>query len=365
MIRKARRIQSDESSPAESPRARDPRRAPAGIREGKLLESISSHVPGVAPAGPRLDPSTAIELGAVSENAPVPTVDDDFVAALTAATSTLQAHGIPYLLIGGLASELLGRERRTRDIDVFVKRQDATRALDCLAGAGFETERTNDDWIFKAFLRNVQVDVIFVAKGFHLDDEMIRRGVTRQLGGATLHLLSPEDLLVLKAVTHDEQTPRHWFDALGILGRQELDWDYLAVRARHHPTRVLSLLCYGRSLGLRVPSQALEALLARILEIERELSVPSAGPSVRTESPEPEVYLEERLRNALASDPRTNELGLSVHLVDGRAVVTGLVASEDRRQVVSEVIGGLLPGREIRNELQVLRVANPAAELLA
>ena len=43
--------------------------------------------------------------------------------------------------------------------------------------------------------------------------------------------LAPEDLVVMKAISHDEESPRHWHDALGVLATVDLDWDYLLERA--------------------------------------------------------------------------------------------------------------------------------------
>src|ERR671938_148587 len=90
--------------------------------------------------------------------------------------AALEAGGIPYVLIGGLASTLLGRPRYTRDVDLFVRQQDARPALQALGAAGFETEETNPAWIYKAVKRDVTVDVIFWLLGeIYLDDEMLAR----------------------------------------------------------------------------------------------------------------------------------------------------------------------------------------------
>jgi hypothetical protein len=46
--------------------------------------------------------------------------------------------------------------------------------------------------------------------------------------------------------------------------------------------------------------------------------------------PPADAYLAERIRTALAQDPRVNELGIQVVIVGGRAVVTGSVATAER-----------------------------------
>jgi hypothetical protein len=184
-----------------------------------------------------------------------------FLAVLHESVGSLTAREVPYAAMGGIASSVLGRDRWTHDIDLFVAPADATRALEVLAEAGFRTQRTNEHWLFKAMKHGVLVDVLFKAKGeLTFDPEMQQRVRTGDFKGQTLRVLAPEDLLVIKAIVHDEDTPRHWHDALGLIAAGGLDWDYLLHRALHGPRRVLSLLMYALSVDLLVPERAVQAL---------------------------------------------------------------------------------------------------------
>jgi predicted nucleotidyltransferase len=175
--------------------------------------------------------------------------------------AVLESADVPYVLIGGLASSLHGRPRTSRDIDVLVQQVDAKRALDALGDAGFETEETNPQWIYKAGKDDVQVDLIFWLKGdIYLDDEMLARSEERDFDGVRVNVIPPEDLIVVKAVIHDEQTPRHWGDALGVIADTDLDWDYLARRARKGARRVLALLLYAQSNDLIVTDETVRSL---------------------------------------------------------------------------------------------------------
>ena len=184
------------------------------------------------------------------------------VAAVLADTvGALDDADIPYLLIGGLAASVHGRPRASDDIDLFVKHEDAQRALEAFRGAGFETEETNPQWIYKATKADVQVDLIFWLRGdVYLDDEMLERSKESEWEGVRVRVMPPEDLIVVKAVIHDEQTPRHWGDALGIIADAELDWDYLARRARKGARRVLALLIYAQSNDLVVTDETIRTL---------------------------------------------------------------------------------------------------------
>jgi predicted nucleotidyltransferase len=180
---------------------------------------------------------------------------------LDAAVAALDAAGLPFVLIGGQAVAQLGRPRCSMDVDLFVRPLEAPAALDALAAAGFATERINEHWLFKATRDGVLVDLLFKTKGdIYLDDAMLAHARTRRIGGRAVRIVSPEDLIVIKAVVHDEETPRHWWDALSLIAAGEIDWDYLVQRAAKGPRRVLSLLLFAASLDLFVPPAALERL---------------------------------------------------------------------------------------------------------
>jgi len=188
-----------------------------------------------------------------------------FAAVLREAVETVETAGVPFLVLGGLASSLVGRPRWTHDIDLLVRPDDARRVLEALGAAGFTTEETDPVWIYKAFKNDVMVDIIFMVMcGIYLDDEMRARSVERDYDGLRLRIPSPEDQIVIKAIVHREETSRHWFDALAILGRAELDWDYLLHRGRVGARRLLALLIYAQSSDLLVPSWVISRLYDEI-----------------------------------------------------------------------------------------------------
>ncbi|HVE93217.1 MAG TPA: nucleotidyltransferase [Actinomycetota bacterium] len=191
--------------------------------------------------------------------------DEDFLAVLSQALDVLRAEGLDHVVIGGLASAALGRPRWTHDVDIFVRSDEADKALEVLSRAGFETHETNPLWLYKAIKDGVVIDVIFKSKGdLYLDDEMLARAVHGEFKGVKLPLAPPEDIVVIKAAVHDEERPRHWHDALGILIRTDLDWDYLLLRARHATKRVLSLLIYASSNDVVIPAHVIRTLFDQV-----------------------------------------------------------------------------------------------------
>jgi predicted nucleotidyltransferase len=185
-----------------------------------------------------------------------------FQRVLRETADVLRRSGIPHLFMGGVASAALGRPRWTHDIDVFVGPEDARRTLRVLASEGYETQETDPQWLYKGLKENVLVDVIFLSDGqVVLDREMAARARPAEVEGIRLPVIGPEDLIVIKALVHKERSPRHWFDALALLRRDDLDWEYLLDRARrYNPLRVLSLLYYARSSDQVVPGDAIRRL---------------------------------------------------------------------------------------------------------
>jgi predicted nucleotidyltransferase len=222
------------------------------------------------PNGTPRGTSLALSFGAMLPGAAThegSTADLDTVASvLGEAVRALETAKIEYVLIGGLASAIHGRPRCSSDIDLFVTPACAPGALAALERAGFATERSNPHWLYKGFKDDVLVDLLFKASGdTYLDDEMLRRAPLGSWRDVPVRVIPAEDLIVMKAIAQDEETPRHWGDALGVLAVADLDWDYLLLRARRAPRRLLSLLLYATSLDLHVPRRVLRRLGHRVL----------------------------------------------------------------------------------------------------
>lgn len=188
--------------------------------------------------------------------------ESTFLSVLADVATALTDAGIDHLFIGGVPSAVYGRARWSTDIDVLVRPEDRHSALTALADAGFATQETDPDWIFKATCHGVLVDVIFKSTGsIFLDAEMLDRGQRREFRGVPLKVLSPEDLVILKVLAHDEPTSRHWFDAMAVITLAEIDWEYLLDRARRSPRRILSLLLYAQGNDITVPNRVVNTLI--------------------------------------------------------------------------------------------------------
>jgi BON domain len=73
-------------------------------------------------------------------------------------------------------------------------------------------------------------------------------------------------------------------------------------------------------------------------------------------------YEQERIRQALATDPRVGEPELSVDIVAGRVLVVGSVPSPEVRAAIDEVVGEVAPGMPVDNRVEVVRRDDPSGE---
>jgi predicted nucleotidyltransferase len=190
-----------------------------------------------------------------------------FRDTLALAVKTLSAHDVRFGAIGGIAAVAWGRPRwdpASADVDLMVRPQDADRARDALVEEGFEAVDTSDDhWLRRVAREGIGIDLIFRTAGdIYLDDDMLERIVEVEFEGVAVPVVSAEDTVVNKALAFGEQTPTYWAEALSIIARQDLDWDYVGERARHGVHRVLSLLLYAQSKDLAVPGSAVRSLFA-------------------------------------------------------------------------------------------------------
>ena len=70
-------------------------------------------------------------------------------------------------------------------------------------------------------------------------------------------------------------------------------------------------------------------------------------------APEPEDYQVQRVREALAKDPRVGELELEVRFAGGKVFVSGLVGTDERRRAIDEVAREVVPDLRVVNETAV------------
>ncbi|HZD59644.1 MAG TPA: nucleotidyl transferase AbiEii/AbiGii toxin family protein [Anaerolineae bacterium] len=166
------------------------------------------------------------------------------------AAERLESVGIDFMLCGGIAVWVYGRRRETTDVDFLVRERDVNEALEALKESDFDIKRTDLRWLYQAFKDDTKVDLIFEAMGaVRLTSEVEAHAQARELFGYTYKVISPEDLIIMKAHSMSEERPRDWYDALSVLKGTDgqLDWEYLIKRSRPRLRRMLGLLFFAQS----------------------------------------------------------------------------------------------------------------------
>ncbi|GAA2667311.1 MULTISPECIES: BON domain-containing protein [Actinosynnema] len=77
---------------------------------------------------------------------------------------------------------------------------------------------------------------------------------------------------------------------------------------------------------------------------------------------EPEQYLAARLRRAIAEDPRTTEMGVRVTVRGDTALLSGDVASPERRAELEAVIHDVAPELTVLDDVKVVPVGEPEGQ---
>jgi osmotically-inducible protein OsmY len=72
---------------------------------------------------------------------------------------------------------------------------------------------------------------------------------------------------------------------------------------------------------------------------------------------EPDAYLVERIREALAHDPRVAELGVSVTVAGDNVLLTGNVATAERRAAVDAIVAPLVGDKILHNGMTVAELS--------
>jgi hypothetical protein len=192
------------------------------------------------------------------------------------ALDVLDEAGVSYCVAGAYAlAAHAGIVRHTKDLDVFLRREDLPVAAAALEEeAGCRIEHTHPHWLAKAFAAppaDAFVDLIFRAASgiWEVDDEWVSHTRPGVVIGRTTPLIAPEELIWSKAMVME----RHRFDGADIAhvlhaSGHTLNWDRLLRRAAGHEGILLGHLAFYRYIypceADRVPIDVMEELLRRV-----------------------------------------------------------------------------------------------------
>jgi hypothetical protein len=154
------------------------------------------------------------------------------------ALATLTGAKVPFLLGGGYALYVrTGFARATKDLDIFMLRDDVPRGLDALTRRGYQTEITSAYWLAKAFSGEDFIDIIFNSGNgcCPVDKRWFEHATSADFMGLAVQLCPLEEAIWQKAFVME----RERFDGADIAHLlracgQSVDWDRLLERFGQH-----------------------------------------------------------------------------------------------------------------------------------
>jgi hypothetical protein len=163
---------------------------------------------------------------------------------------TLRDGEIPFLVGGAYAfTPFTGIPRSTKDFDVFVAKDDITRALAVLRAGGFDTELTFPHWLGKAFQGRDFVDLIFSSGNgvAPVDHNWFDHAPRGEVLGVDVLLAPAEEMLWSKAFVMERER-YDGGDVIHLLRAraEQLDWPRVLERFGPYWRVLLSyLLLFG------------------------------------------------------------------------------------------------------------------------
>jgi hypothetical protein len=143
-------------------------------------------------------------------------------AALTDLMKWLDASRIPSMVIGGVATSMLGRARMTQDVDALVLLSEEKWAGAVAAAASFRIlPRIEDPLEFARRSRMLllkhtdsDIDIDIALGGLFFEQQAIDRAEVHDMNGIRVRLPRVEDLMIMKAFAH---RPKDMEDIKGLL----------------------------------------------------------------------------------------------------------------------------------------------------
>ena len=152
--------------------------------------------------------------------------NDQLRDALRRAASALKAQGPEFALAGSYALWVHGGPEPVHDVDFVVAEEDADTAAKTLEEAGFQIDRTPEDWLFKACTANVVVDMLHRLNDVPVDTSTIRGAEVLEVLAIAMPVLPPTLVVTEKLSSLNE----HHCDFAGLLPgvravREQVNWE--------------------------------------------------------------------------------------------------------------------------------------------
>ena len=167
----------------------------------------------------------------------------DLREALKTVAVALKATGRPFALIGGYGVWARGGPEPNHDADFLIAREDAEEVMHELAEQGLQVVQPPEDWLFKVYVDDALVDVIFRPAGTFATRSVVERATPLRVLSVEMPVMPATDLLVHRLNALSE----HYCDfgvhiPVARALREQVDWD--AVREETAPNPFAAALLF-------------------------------------------------------------------------------------------------------------------------
>ena len=165
------------------------------------------------------------------------TSHEEITSTLRKAASVLRNAGVPYMLGGSIGCWARGGPTSQNDLDLFLPREEAERALTVLVDVGMRAEHPPEAWLLKAFDGSVMIDLIYESLGIgRIKLETIEAAERLSVLAIEMPVMALEDILASKLLAISEQR-LDFAPTLEIARsiREQVDWDKVRRRTDASP----------------------------------------------------------------------------------------------------------------------------------
>lgn len=172
---------------------------------------------------------------------------EPLLASLKAIAAALKADGVPFALAGSYAAYARGGARSLHDVDFVVPAEAIPAATASLERRGFRVEQPPEDWLVKAYVGDLCIDVIHRLASGPVDDAMLGRAEELPVEAVEMPVLSATDLLIGKLRALSE----HACDLEPVLAvartlREQVDFPVVSAACAGHPYAEAALFLLRR-----------------------------------------------------------------------------------------------------------------------
>jgi hypothetical protein len=167
--------------------------------------------------------------------------------ALKTVAVALKEGGTPFALTGGYALWARGGPEPEHDVDFLVAEQDAVGAAELLAGSGLHVVQPPEDWLFKVYVGDAMVDVLFRAASRPVERDRFAHADEIEVESVLMPVLSATEVMIDKLSALEE----HSCDLGSVVPaaravREQVDWAEVSRRTAGNPFAEAALFLLDR-----------------------------------------------------------------------------------------------------------------------